>query len=303
MSGSSRRPSSPDDRARRARSWLSRAKEPARIARRRSVVVDRAATVVEHAVVLWRRDPILIFSIGKVGTTALSASIEQATGRPVVKAHGLTRSGLRERLERELLITKRPRGLWENAWLRRDLVLRPRRPWQVISGIRDPIALAASAHFYNVRVRSSSDGGAGRATDMSMADHAREVEAIARRLTHDEDWFRDEMEPVTGIDVYAEPFPHEAGYARFRRGRFDVLLLRQEDLRAVAPEALAEFFGLPRPVEILTRNHGDGDQTYSEFLSHWRFSQEFVDSIYATPVVRHFYSDTERQAMKERWAE
>ncbi len=278
---------------------LHRAKEPARIARRKIVAVDYAATMVETAVHLVRTDPVLIFSIGKVGTTALTASIEAATGRPVIKAHGLTSEGLKTRLDREKLITPRPRGIWANQWLRQDLRLRPKHRWQVICGVRDPIALAASAHFYNRRVVGETEPG--HPDEADLVDDAAGVADIVEHFSRSEDWFRDELEPITGIDVYAEPFPHDTGYAEYRSGRFHVLLIRQEDIRRVGGDALGGFLGLGGPCPILSRNSGDQDPRYGRFLDEWNAPSRLVDEAYGTRSARHFYSDSERKAMAEKW--
>ncbi len=276
-----------------------RAKEPARWLRRRSVSVDRAATIVETARQLATQDPVLIYSIGKVGTTALTASIEAATGRPVVKAHGLTREGIRVRLERELQITPRPRGIWANQWLRQDLRLRRWHPWDVITGVRDPIAIAASAHFYSLRVRNAANLAVPVNHDLAV--HVRAVAEILERLIQ-EDWFREELQPVTGIDVYASPFPADIGHREFVKGRFRVLLIRQEDIRRTGGVALGAFLGLEGPCTILDRNTGAGDPLYERFRADARLPQELVTRTYETALARHFYRSDEREAMRRRWS-
>lgn len=279
---------------------LSPLKAPARFLRRRSALVDRLATYVETGHQLVTSDPVLIFSIGKVGTTSVAASIETATGRPVIKAHGLSDEGLRIRLERESELTDRPRGIWANQWLRRDLALRRRHRWQIISGVRDPVAIAASAYFYNRRMHLAA-GQTVPVADDDVAGHARGVESIIEHFTHHEDWFRDEMQTVTGIDVFAEPFSTDDGHARYSLGRFSLLTLRQEDLRRVGPSALGEFLGLDGSCELPERNMGVEDPVYARFRTERQLDRSVVEASYATRFAQHFYAPDELERMAAKW--
>jgi len=68
--------------------WL--AKGPGRAARRRSQNVDYLAEWAEFEVKLVTRAPVIIYSMGKSGTTSLTVALREA-GFPVVKAHSLTK--------------------------------------------------------------------------------------------------------------------------------------------------------------------------------------------------------------------
>jgi Putative capsular polysaccharide synthesis protein len=278
--------------------------------RRRSVIVDKTMTWAETAHVLVRRDPILIYSMGKTGTTSLAETLEAATSRPVVKAHALSPRGQARRLEksRRLEIVDRPRFLWAAQWIRHDLRLRGRHRWDIICGVRDPVALAVSDHFYGLRLQAEI----GVQTERHHDDVDRHAEAVAAgidALFHQEDWFADELLAVTGIDVYATPFPHEQGYRIYEQGRFRVLLTRFEDLPEVGPGALQEFFGLSEPVPIPARNVGltDGETVgdeslYRRFVTDGALSADVLAAAYDTRLARHLYSDVERAAFASRWS-
>lgn len=271
--------------------------EPARVVRRRSELVDRMATKAEFAALLSLQRPILIYAMGKTGTTSLTEALGAATGRPVVKAHSLNR----RRLRRELATGRegeRPRFLWRSEVASRLVGALP-RDWDIVTTLREPIGRAASAYFYGVRTADQPE------SPSELATHARGVERVLRSIAFHDDWFRQELEPTTGVNVYARPFDPAVGFRTYVHGRYRVLLVRSEDLRRVGPHAVAEFFGLPAPLELPTLNAGDAhdpSSPYAQFVARWRFPRSLIEDVCLTPMVRRFYSDAERAALVERWS-
>ena len=270
--------------------------------RTRSARVDRWITQAEQ-----RRemagDPIVILSLGKTGTTSLERALKRATGRRVAKGHVASRAGLDARIAKEarLGLVTRPHFWWRNEAI--ATALRGPAPsgrWDVLTGVRDPVALAVSDRFYGRRLQTE----AGLAVDRAENDeHGAAIESTLARLFLDDDWFRSEFEPATRIDVYAEP--HPVGSAAVREGdRCRALILRFEDLTTVAPAACQDFFGLDDPLVVEHGNRGDGDRDgsdYSRFLAAPVLDPAVVDAVYDTPLARHFYDDAERAAMRDRW--
>jgi hypothetical protein len=278
------------------RGW-SLAKAPGRAARRRSQRIDYLAEWVEFEHRLITTNPVIIFSMGKAGTTSLTVAL-RAGGIPVVKVHSLTKAATAERIwaHHRSFAPGRPRGYWRYDYLRRDLMARPWVRRQMISLVREPVARTISAYFYDLDPTRYDD---------PLDAHGSEVEArLMQEL--ERDWFASELEPVTGIDVHETPFEGQVGAQRLRRGRFDVLVLRQEDLRSgPTGSALAEFLGRPHPLEIPRRNTG-AESAYAElqrrFVSEWTFSRSLLDRTYESRVARHFYSDHERTQLIARWS-
>jgi len=273
-------------------------KAPARSLRRASTVVDKVASQVELARLIRTRDPILIYSMGKAGTSAMTASVKAVTGRPVVKVHAISRSGVEQR--RLSSGGGRPRILWAGNHLRREFRLDPRHRWTVICGVREPIARGVSAYFYRPRPATTVRTHGDRDVDASARAVGQYVAGLAGH-----DWFEEELRSMTGIDVYAKPFEPGRGFATYEAGRFRVLVVRSEDLRRVGPAALAAHLGLADPVPILDRNLGEdhlaGD-AYTLFKRTVRFPRPLVESAYDTRLARHFYDAAEIEGFIRRWS-
>ncbi len=270
--------------------------------RRRSATVDRAMVHAETRTRL-RHDPIVVFSLGKTGTTALTTALESASGRPVVKAHALSPAGIETRLAkaRRLRIVDRPRFLWACEQIARTLDAGGR--WDLLCGVRDPIALAVSDHFYGLQRQRE----VGRDPWLDPEDGEAHTAAIVDNIRAnfvDTDWFAAELGAVTGIDVYATPFPHDEGSRTYAHGRFRALVVRAEDLPTTGPRAIASFLGLDAPLTIERRNEGtatDPTSAYRRFIDGATLPPALVDEVYDTRLARHFYSDEERARLRAEW--
>ena len=251
-----------------------------------------------------RHRPIVVFSMGKSGTTSLTTALERESGRPVVKAHALSRTGIDTRLAKaaRLGVVDRPRFLWSCEEIARALALGGR--WDLLCGVRDPVALAVSDHFYGIQRQRE----VGRRPWIAEDDFDAHTEAITRNLEENfiqTDWFARELAPLTGIDVYATPFPHAEGVRSYANGRFRALVIRAEDLAESGPRTIASFLGLTTPLTIERHNEGDArnpTSAYHRFVEAAALPADIVDATYATPLAQHFYDDAERQRFRDRWA-
>lgn len=274
---------------------------PVQLLRRTSPGIDRAVTRLYTARVMTD-NPIVIFSMGKTGTTSITGALGSATGRPVVKAHALSSSGIERRMAKaaRLRIKARPRFLWACEQIAQSITAGG--PWQLICGVRDPVALAVSDHFYGL----SEQHKVGRTAWMAgaPADHAK---AIVENLSENfinRDWFDDELKPITGIDVYDTPFPNGQGSTTRSNDRYSALILRAEDLSTAGPDAIANHLDLTEPLPIDRHNKtvDSSASPYAQFLAEGELPVEILDAVYATQMSRHFYTEEELDGFRARWA-
>lgn len=282
-----------------------RALEAARNARRNHERLDRSLTQVEMTMSILRDHPILIYSMGKVGTSALLDSVAAATESRVLKCHSLTGPGLADSTRRhhEIGETRRPRMQWQHQQLAHIISTARWKRWELVCGVREPIARSTSAYFHWLRRRKQLDPTVAQSDDVEL--HAERISDLVSRWIAS-DWFTDELLGTTGIDVYASPFPHESGYCVYEHGRFRSITIRQEDLATVGSQALGRFFDLPGPLPLTERNQASTSaqaSLYHDFLNQYRFSAAVVDRALSAPQARHFYSDGERSDFFDRWTQ
>jgi len=245
--------------------------------------------------------PIVVFSMGKTGSTAVARAVHDATADRVFQVFRLDADRLKQ-AEGRYRATARPpypgaMHLWESEYLLR----RPptaAAPWTVITTVREPIAQAVSAFFHaSIRRGVLHDGATTEAlTHTLLAEHW-----IRTPLR----WFDREFVPAFGIDPYAEAFDPTLGYAVVHQSSARVLLVRQENL-GDASEALARFLGCPAPVAVPTRNEATAKvyaAQYRRYLASVRLPGAVVDEAYSSRYARHFYADHELARFEQRWTE
>lgn len=241
------------------------------------------------------RPPIVVYSVGKTGTTAIADTLYDAGFHPVLQVHNL-RPRVAESAERAALARDpraTPHYVWESLHLSRNLPT-PERPWLVVSSVRDPIKRNI-AHFFQA---GEFEGYLEGATVDAL------IERFSDRWDGGLSWYHSNFRLCLGLDVLDHPFDPEVGYQIIDTPAFSVLLLRQESL-SIAPTALAEFFGLDSPLELKRSNVGSQKSyasLYREFLDRARPPAEVVERVYSHPMVRHFYSPAEIEAFRDHWS-
>ena len=249
-----------------------------------------------------REPPVVVFSMGKTGSTAIARAVQDATGDRVFQVFRLEPERLAQ-AEQRYRAGAHPGGQFEGAlhlWESEFLLRRPpspEAPWTVITTVREPIAQAISAFFHGSGRRGTAAGAAGSG---SVLDELVEERWVREPLR----WFDREFHPALGIDVFGQPFDPAVGHAVIEAPSARVLVLRQENL-AGAPEVLGEFLGLARPVAIPARNEAgskDYAGSYRDFLASVDVPGVVLDQAYDSRYARHFYADTELAGFRRRWA-
>jgi hypothetical protein len=168
---------------------------------------------------------------------------------------------------------------------------------EIITGVRNVIAVALSAIFENYRYF---------VPELSSLTLGKRREALLHPKTckHVQRWFDEELKATIGIDVYSTPFPREQGYA-ILENHFARLLVYRVEALARLPKVVKEFLGC-EITELINRNAGTSkayaDQ-YQKAKDQLRLPQEFVRGQLSSKLMRHFYSDEERWRFESQWSE
>jgi len=243
--------------------------------------------------------PVIVYQMGKVGSTSLTHSLDQHGVWPVHQVHRLDPSHLEEikrhRTDRGLDNTfpdVHKRGLQ----VYREIV-EPRQSAKLISLVRNPVDRNVSAFFYNfVDVEEQYE-------DCSASEL---IPPFLEAYSHDVPltWFQREPEVTLGIDVYDTPFPHGRGYIKLQNGPFELLVLRTELPDNKKAEAVQRFLGLTE-FQIQRRNTGQNKEyaeTYDSFKQRITLPDSYLDRMLQSQYAQHFYSAEEIERTYDRWS-
>lgn len=258
------------------------------------------------------RTPLIIYQPGKVGSMTVHRSLKVVFEKlnldtPIHHAHNLNRIEIIK--ESVTQHRKAPaatlKKLEESQLLRAEIDDNPSQRWNVISLVRDPVALRVSTMFQVLDEYIPDWAELAQEDKLSIADLQQLLITRAEfDPIHLVGWFNNQVKPLFGFDVFASPFNTQAGYKIYRQpfNRFAFMIIRLEDLDRVAPKAFQKFLMLD-DFEVINQNIGS-DKPYSELYKKFKsvpLPAEYLDIAYSTLYARHFYTAAELEVFRQRW--
>ena len=277
----------------------------------------------------FNRDvPVLIYQMGKVGSSSLRNSLfrcQNPRTRRILMSHEYFPIRMRdpdrieiepeyqEMLEREIrheqriyeqfsLLNRMGRRFREKFYAERiyKAYVRPQRPLRVITLVREPVANNISMFFQRLRHYISSDAEISDYGTDELISIFLENYMHSRPIT----WLDAEIKTNFGIDVFRKPFPVHRGHTVISEGKTSLLVLRCELDDRTKARAVADFLGLDE-FEIVRSNVTSEKSyatQYAEFRQRIKIPTPLLDQMYNSKFARHFYSSEERKKFRARWA-
>lgn len=246
---------------------------------------------------------LLVHTPGKVGSKAMVAALNAScvSTDSVFHTHRINPDNLVDvGPERAALA---PRRTWYTADFLGQALRRPNnKSVVVLSAVRDPIARSLSAFLQNLERYGASRRPitTGSAVDLADITHQFVEHLEGHAVT---DWFALELNAMFGVDIFAAPFDHEAGYQALTRDRLSVGVIRHDRF----DDALAPFIravaGLdaPRVGRINDSSAKGYGEVYAAMRASMRLPSQLVERTYDSVYVRHFFTDEERESAVTRW--
>jgi hypothetical protein len=282
---------------------------------------------VNIAPLLNWRDPILIYQMGKVGSSSIRNSLfrcQDPCTQLVLMSHeffpirnrDLRRIDIepeyRDDVIREIEHDQR---VFQQFGLRKRMgwrfrekfyteriykaYVKPKHELRVITLVREPIANNVSMFFQLI------DHYIGTTIEQSGHDIESIIQIFLDQYMHTRPltWFGAEEKTTLGIDVFKYPFPIAQGYNIVSNDNVSMLVLKVELDDQTKSRAIAEFLGLDN-FEIV-RSNVTSDKShakqYAEFKQRIRVPARLLDEMYESKYARFFYSEEERSHCRDRW--
>ena len=251
------------------------------------------------------QDPVVLFQMGKVGSSTMSASLTPLKlNVPVFTFHTLTDFDAHEEFIKQHSVDPTwPLQILAQSRAHSKLLFNGRwKKFNVISLVRSPVNRTVSAFFEHWNTSNPEFQARNAAGTLEVETLTRE---FATQYFHDtaEQWFDSQMLPVFGIDVFAEPFDPARGYQIYHGENAQLLVLRLEDLRRVATPAMQEFLNIPNfslRDSNVSESKGYGE-IYRRFVETARLPQDLVAKIQSSRYARNFYSAAELDQEARFW--
>ena len=254
------------------------------------------------------QNPIVIYQVGKVGSSSFEGSFHELTlDRPVMKAHVLFKQHM-DLLRAELGISaseyyQRHKVEPRSRYLRREVAKardNGQGDWRFITMVRDPVAQNVSSFFQLIDVIVPDLRERLKAGTLDLNELRQEFITRYPLDCFYNRWFDLEMKQTLGIDVLTEPFDPSQGYATYKNGSFNVLLMRLESLNECVEPAIKSFLGIEN-FELKRTNRGDEKEfaeLYRVFREEVALPASYVDGMYEGALAKRFYTDAERDRFR-----
>ena len=247
---------------------------------------------------------ILVHSQGKVGSSAMYDSMAETPPIPgalVFQTHVIRSPHDPREIEDRKKIT--PRRTAYTTDLLHPLLTRADKGGKKIvdvSAVRDPIDRMISDFFQNLE-RYTPDRQYPKPGQHRVDDYLnwfRERFDVFRSS----DWFDEQFCELLGLNLYIEPFDQTAGYQIVRGENVVAGVIRFDRISdAWSPYSISltgTDVHLDRTNESSAKAYG---HVYPEFKKRLRLDPTDAQALYDLPYVRHFYTETERQAAVAKW--
>lgn len=266
---------------------------------------------------LSKKDKIIIYQMGKVGSTTIWRSLESSNlDVPIYHIHNLSPDIINKRVEYGKVNFLKRRFIYHEfiqaEYLRHEIDKeRINRSWRVVTLARDPIAQMVSSFFQKLETEIPL-GLDYREKIKTVGKDSTLEELIERFHTsyvynpdweHPFEWFNHELRDNLGIDILMEPSLADKNYHVYSATTSEVLLLKLESLNDCYQNAFQEFLGL-RNFNLVESNVGSQKlykDIYREFIKRIDLPIDYIDKVYNHELIKHLYSDSDLEKFYRRW--
>lgn len=116
-------------------------------------------------------------------------------------------------------------------------------------------------------------------------------------------WFEKEFERYLGLDIYSLKFNKEKGYSIYQLDNFDLLIIKLENLNSIYKEALEKYINIEFDllIKINEAKNKNISNLYKIFRNNLNINAKKLEYIYNSKFMKHFYTDIERNELKNKW--
>lgn len=252
--------------------------------------------------------PILVYQMGKVGSSTVYKSLQEANlPNRVLFIHFLS-DHLREyrKMHIDAGIFPVPYHLDLGLAVRKRIDTLSQIRCKIISLFRDPIAFEISNLFQNPDLLK-----ADLKTESKVIDPFKAISFLEKGFHRPNvfryvyNWFDNELKAIFDIDVFEHPFPTDTGWKVYRGTKAEALVLRMEDLSRIGSIVISEFLGLTESIPLVhanVRSAKNEGKAYQLVKTKFKLSRAFCEEVYSSRFVRHFYSKAMVDEFIRKWS-
>lgn len=257
----------------------------------------------------WEKNaPILVYQMGKVGSTSVYKSLKKIMPYGAVFfVHFLSDDVARyKKVHIDAGVFPVPYHI-EIGIALREMIKKSSSNirYKIVSMVRDPIARQISDVFQNPKLLKENITKNDGTFDLYKCfNYVNKMLSKQSSFNYVFNWFDNELKRVFGIDVFSVPFDKATGWKIYHGEKADVLVMRLENLSIQGEDAIKTFLDIPK-IELIKaniRSNTKDASVYNHLKRTVKIDRSICDYVYSSRFVKHFYSESEIDDMKKRWS-
>jgi len=248
----------------------------------------------------------LVHQMGRVASMTMVNTLKLAVpDKPVYHTHYLTERTLNDRInylhsigeritQRHLKVSK-----IMIPFLNQNL---KNRNWNILTIIRDPIARNISAFFLDIERHIPNFHKQYALKSISTNQM---IDTFIKDYEHNTplDWFEHEIKSPFNLDVYKYFFPEDKGYSLIKNDNLQLLVIKLERFNDCCQSAFKDFTGISniKPQDTHITKKDDSSGAYKDLLKDIKLPRHYVDRMYSSRFMTHFYSEEEIAKLRRKW--
>ncbi len=248
-----------------------------------------------------KMNPIIIFTMAKVGSLSVYFSLKKRTiNQSIFHIHSLNEEEVKKGINLCFENNIYP-GSKSPVFLINKKIITKKKPYKIICLFRDPLERNISAFFdvFELNTGKKSTNYYGSFESLKKLYH--------EKLTHvyPLNWFDRQFFESTNINVYNYDFNKEKGYQLIKNNNVELLLINSNVDNKIKEALIADFCNLKK-FELKNWNVSSEKEyatNYKDFKKSMRFTKEYLNKMYNSNYVQHFFTENHIKNQIDKWRE
>lgn len=254
---------------------------------------------------------ILIYQQGKVGSRSLSNSIKKKNISQITihSFHSKIATQLFNNYNsKKYYISKLNNIHYKTKMFFLLKLLKNNKKLKIISLVREPISRNISFYFQDfqiplMEISSNRDTTISKNINIEVF-----IDDFFKNFNHTNgiNWFDNELKKYFDLNIYKYPFDKERGYSIIKKDNIEFLIIKLEKLNRLKKGNLFNDFLNVKNFNLTRKNDSKEkwyDCIYKDFKESIVFSEKYINRIYNSKYMRHFYTNEEILKFKNYYNE
>lgn len=248
---------------------------------------------------------ILIYQHGKVASTTLANSIENQ-GIKTIKQHSFYNN-----ITKDIFVNYKSSKFYNKSkdslisTIKRRIILyllKMNSNVKIISLVREPISRNISFYFQEFQIPLMDIAKSTNHTVSKNFNIDKLIDDFYLNFNHQHGikWFDNEFKKSFGVDVFNHEFNSKKGYSIINQNDLDIMIIKLEKIKDLK-EQIKKFVGLKK-FKLIKENLASKkwySEVYKEFKSKIEINEEYIDLLYNSRYMKHFYTKKEIKDFKD----